>query len=116
MENHTTPNQVDSLFELTEACPSEMELAAYIEGTLSFPERYLLERHLMTCFRCSEIAASYQRERNQEMKEAIPEPRPDISPYAPRISNLFINPDKVADVIGPAGKIIKKLSPKPKPK
>ncbi len=44
-----------------------------------------------------------------KMKEAIPEPRPDISPYAPRIINLVINPEKVAEVIGPAGKIIKKI-------
>lgn len=44
-----------------------------------------------------------------KMKEALPEPRPEISPYAPRIINLFINPSKVGDVIGPAGKIIKKI-------
>jgi polyribonucleotide nucleotidyltransferase len=45
----------------------------------------------------------------ERMKEAISEPRPDISPYAPRIINLFINPEKVSDVIGPAGKNIKKI-------
>jgi len=44
-----------------------------------------------------------------KMKEAIPEPRPDISPYAPRIVNLYIKPEKVSEVIGPAGKIIKKI-------
>ena len=44
-----------------------------------------------------------------KMKEALPEPRPEISPYAPRIINLFINPEKVGDVIGPAGKIIKNI-------
>jgi len=44
-----------------------------------------------------------------KMKEAISEPRSDISPYAPRIIYLLINPEKVADVIGPAGKIIKKI-------
>lgn len=44
-----------------------------------------------------------------KMKEALPRPRPDISPYAPRIVNLFINPSKVGEVIGPAGKIIKKI-------
>jgi polyribonucleotide nucleotidyltransferase len=43
------------------------------------------------------------------MKEALPEPRPDISPYAPRIINIFINPSKVGEVIGPGGKIIKKI-------
>ena len=45
----------------------------------------------------------------EKMKEAIPEPRPDISVYAPRIIYLVINPEKVADVIGPAGKNIKKI-------
>ncbi len=45
----------------------------------------------------------------KKMKEALPEPRPDISSYAPRIINLMINPEKVGDVIGPGGKIIKKI-------
>ncbi len=44
-----------------------------------------------------------------KMKEVLAQPRPDISPYAPRIINLMINPEKVGDVIGPAGKIIKKI-------
>jgi polyribonucleotide nucleotidyltransferase len=43
------------------------------------------------------------------MKEAIAAPRPDISVYAPRILILNINPEKVGEVIGPAGKIIKKI-------
>jgi polyribonucleotide nucleotidyltransferase len=43
------------------------------------------------------------------MRAALPAPRPEISPYAPRIITLFINPEKVADVIGPAGKVIKKI-------
>ena len=44
-----------------------------------------------------------------KMKEAIAAPRPDISVYAPRIIILNINPEKVGEVIGPAGKIIKKI-------
>lgn len=51
-----------------------------------------------------------------KMKEAIAGPRPDISPYAPRIITLFINPEKVGDVIGPAGKIIKKITAETKAK
>ncbi|MBM3304946.1 MAG: polyribonucleotide nucleotidyltransferase [Candidatus Aminicenantes bacterium] len=43
------------------------------------------------------------------MKEALPAPRPEISVYAPRIIILNINPEKVGEVIGPAGKIIKKI-------
>ncbi len=45
----------------------------------------------------------------EKMKQAISEPRPDISPYAPRILYLVINPEKVSEVIGPAGKNIKKI-------
>jgi polyribonucleotide nucleotidyltransferase len=44
-----------------------------------------------------------------KMKAVLPAPRPEISPYAPRIITLFINPEKVAEVIGPAGKVIKKI-------
>ncbi len=43
------------------------------------------------------------------MKEAIAAPRPEISVYAPRILIVSINPEKVSEVIGPAGKIIKKI-------
>jgi polyribonucleotide nucleotidyltransferase len=45
----------------------------------------------------------------EKMKEAIQSPRPEISPFAPRIITLFINPEKVSEVIGPAGKVIKKI-------
>jgi len=44
-----------------------------------------------------------------KMKEALPMSRPNISPYAPRIVHLYINPSKVGDVIGPSGKNIKKI-------
>lgn len=44
-----------------------------------------------------------------KMKEVLAQPRPDISPYAPRIINIMISPEKLGDVIGPAGKIIKKI-------
>jgi len=44
-----------------------------------------------------------------KMKAAIAAPRPEISPYAPHIIFLFINPEKVGEVIGPAGKMIKRI-------
>jgi len=44
-----------------------------------------------------------------KMKAAIAAPRAEISPYAPHIIFLFINPEKVGEVIGPAGKVIKKI-------
>lgn len=39
----------------------------------------------------------------------IPEPRPELSPYAPRMLTITIDPDKIRDIIGPGGKIIKKI-------
>lgn len=44
-----------------------------------------------------------------KMKEAIIEPRPDISMYAPRIKTIQIPPEKIRDVIGPGGKIIRSI-------
>ncbi|MDR3563568.1 MAG: polyribonucleotide nucleotidyltransferase [Negativicutes bacterium] len=43
------------------------------------------------------------------MLDAISEPRADLSPFAPRIITMEIDPDKIRDVIGPGGKIIKKI-------
>jgi polyribonucleotide nucleotidyltransferase len=42
-----------------------------------------------------------------EMKKALPESRADLSPYAPRIVTVQINPEKIGDLIGPKGKIIR---------
>jgi len=44
-----------------------------------------------------------------KMLEVIDKPRPELSPFAPRIITLQIDPDKIRDVIGPGGKIIKKI-------
>lgn len=44
-----------------------------------------------------------------EMTKVIASPRPDLSPYAPRIIHTVIDPDKIREVIGPGGKIIKKI-------
>ena len=43
------------------------------------------------------------------MLETLPEPRAAISAYAPRIFTMHIPPDKIRDVIGPGGKIIRSL-------
>ncbi len=43
------------------------------------------------------------------MLKAIPEVRAELSPYAPRVITMMINPDKIRDVIGPGGKVIKKI-------
>lgn len=43
------------------------------------------------------------------MEKTLPEPRAKLSPYAPRIITLQINPDKIREVIGPGGKIINEI-------
>jgi len=42
-----------------------------------------------------------------QMDAVISAPKPEISPYAPRIFTININKDKVRDVIGPGGKVIR---------
>ena len=41
-----------------------------------------------------------------KMLETIPEPRKELSPYAPRILQFNIHPDKIREVIGSGGKTI----------
>ena len=43
------------------------------------------------------------------MNEAISESRKDLSQYAPRITTMKINPEKIKDVIGPGGKMINEI-------
>src|SRR5581483_3156152 len=42
-----------------------------------------------------------------KMAEVMPEPRAKTSPYAPRIYTLTIPTDKIRDLIGPGGKVIR---------
>lgn len=41
------------------------------------------------------------------MLESLPSARPDLAPYAPRIFTLQIKQDKIRDLIGPGGKVIR---------
>jgi polyribonucleotide nucleotidyltransferase len=43
------------------------------------------------------------------MLETLPEPRKEMSPYAPRVEAIQINPDKIRDVIGKGGETINKI-------
>ena len=43
------------------------------------------------------------------MNKALAEPRAELSPNAPRILKLRINPDKIREVIGPGGKMINEI-------
>jgi len=44
-----------------------------------------------------------------EMFKAIDAPREQLSEFAPRISSMRINPDKIRDVIGPGGRVIRDI-------
>jgi len=44
-----------------------------------------------------------------KMDQILDQPRGDISPFAPRIISIQINPEKIKDVIGSGGKTIKKI-------
>ena len=43
------------------------------------------------------------------MAETIATPRPELAPHAPRVFTIEIDPDKIGDIIGPGGKMIKRL-------
>jgi len=45
-----------------------------------------------------------------KMRDAIPEPRSELSPYAPRISQIQIDTEKIGAVIGKGGETIRALS------
>ncbi|MGD8701855.1 MAG: polyribonucleotide nucleotidyltransferase, partial [Desulfosarcina sp.] len=44
-----------------------------------------------------------------KMLQALAAPRETISPFAPKIVSIKINPDKIRDVIGPGGKVIRAI-------
>ncbi len=46
----------------------------------------------------------------ESMLETLPGPRDNLSPYAPRIEKLMINPDKIGAVIGKGGETINKIT------
>jgi polyribonucleotide nucleotidyltransferase len=43
------------------------------------------------------------------MEETISVPRADMSPYAPRITTMHVDPEKIGKIIGPGGKMIRKI-------
>jgi len=45
----------------------------------------------------------------EEIGKTLKGPRPELSPFAPRILTLQINPEKIREVIGPGGKIINEI-------
>jgi polyribonucleotide nucleotidyltransferase len=45
-----------------------------------------------------------------KMLAVLPRPRSEMSAFAPRITTIQINPDKIRDIIGPGGKMIRKIT------
>ncbi|MBK9293330.1 MAG: polyribonucleotide nucleotidyltransferase [Oligoflexia bacterium] len=45
----------------------------------------------------------------KEMLKTISQPKADISKYAPRITTIQVKPDKIREIIGPGGKMIKSI-------
>lgn len=54
-------------------------------------------------------AAVARKQVLEVMNQAIAAPRPELSKYAPRITTLTINPEKIRDVIGSGGKVINEI-------
>jgi polyribonucleotide nucleotidyltransferase len=46
----------------------------------------------------------------EHMLKTLAEPREDLSPYAPRVESITINPDKIREVIGKGGETIQKIT------
>ena len=44
-----------------------------------------------------------------KMNAAISAPRSEMSPYAPRVFSMMVDPEKIRDIIGPGGKVINKI-------
>ncbi len=65
-------------------------------------DRYILERALAQAYQGRMFILG-------KMLESISEPRKQLSPYAPRVIHMTIDPEKIRVVIGPGGKTIKKI-------
>lgn len=46
----------------------------------------------------------------EHMVSVMPAPRKELSPYAPRVESIQINPDKIREVIGKGGEVIQKIT------
>jgi len=56
-----------------------------------------------------ELARAGRIEILDKMAEVLPDPRSELSPYAPRIYSMSIDKEKIGAVIGPGGKMIRKI-------
>lgn len=56
-----------------------------------------------------ELAKKSRLQILDKIEKILPKPRPQLSPFAPRIYTLQINPDKIREVVGPGGKVINEI-------
>jgi len=56
-----------------------------------------------------ETARKARLEIIEKIEKVLPEPREKLSPYAPRLMQIMINPEKIGMLIGPGGKMIRAL-------
>ena len=55
------------------------------------------------------LAKRARREIIEKMKKIIFRPKPTLSPFAPKIMRVKVNPEKVGEVIGPGGRVINEI-------
>lgn len=56
-----------------------------------------------------DLAKKIRHQILHEMNKVLEKPRSQLSPFAPRILTLQINPEKIREVIGPGGKVINEI-------
>ena len=56
------------------------------------------------------MSLALEQAKDSRMLEVIAEPKPEVSQYAPRITKLTINPEKIREVIGKGGETIQKIT------
>jgi len=63
----------------------------------------------------SQIAEVFEKAKStrlsilEKMEAVIPQPKPGVSPYAPKIEQIHIPVEKIGDLIGPGGRVIKNI-------
>jgi polyribonucleotide nucleotidyltransferase len=71
-----------------------------------------IKRHGLSAETIRDALAQAQRARAailDAMEKTMASPRPELAPHAPRVFTMHIDPEKIGDVIGPGGKMIRKL-------
>ena len=71
-----------------------------------------IKRHGLSAETVRDALAQAQRARAailDAMEKTMASPRPELAPHAPRVFTMHIDPEKIGDVIGPGGKMIRKL-------